>query len=58
MLYANFYSAVCQLYHNKTEKSKNIEEKFLKKRYKLCTKLKNFLNVQKLLLQENLQKYY
>lgn len=60
MLYANVYSAVCQLYHNKSEKSKNIkrEEKLKKKSYKLCTKHKNFLNVEKLLFQENLQKYY
>ena len=32
MLYANFYSAVCQLYHNKTEKSKNIKRAKVKKK--------------------------
>ena len=62
MLNAIFYSAVCQLYHNKTEKSKSIKrgkvKKKKKKRYKLYTKHKNVLNVGNLLFQENLQKYY
>lgn len=60
MLYANFYSAVCQLYHNKTEESKNIKrEKSKKKKRSInCEKHKNFLNAGKLLFQENVQKYY